>query len=291
MPPSSPAAMTTTSTIREQAYHWLMTTDPRQKSAGAANLYRQALMTDDAVIPRPPDETIVRVEDPGRPALPKLVPPRDLPRRITHTQEGRNAMAHAFAHIEFNAINIALDAVYRFDDMPAAYYRDWLRVASEEGKHFLLLADYLAQHGSSYGDSPAHNSLWETVCATDHDVMVRMALVPRVLEARGLDVTPGIADKLRMVGDQTLVDILGVIYTDEIGHVEIGTRWFRHCAEQRQLDPRSTFRDLLAEYMHDRIRGPYDEPGRMAAGFTREEIDDLKAMEAQTLARLDKTHA
>lgn len=285
------SATQSSTSIREQAYLWLMTADPRQKSAGADALYRQALMKDDALVTRPPEQTIVRVLDPGRPALPKLVPPRDLPRRITHTQEGRNAMAHAFAHIEFNAINIALDAVYRFDGMPAAYYRDWLQVAAEEGKHFLLLADYLAQHGRTYGDFPAHNSLWETVCATDHDVMVRMALVPRVLEARGLDVTPAIADKLRMVGDQALVDILGVIYTDEIGHVEIGTRWFRHCAEQRQLDPRSTFRDLLTEYMHGRIRGPYDEPGRMAAGFTTEEIDDLKAMEAETLARLDKTHA
>lgn len=276
--------------IREQAHHWLMTSDPRQKSAGAAALYRQARMTDDALVSRPPEQTRQRVPDPGRPALPKLVPPRDLPRRITHTQAGRNALAHAFAHIEFNAINIALDAVYRFDDMPADYYRDWLQVAAEEGKHFLLLADYLAQHGCTYGDFPAHNSLWETVCATDHDVMVRMALVPRVLEARGLDVTPAIADKLRSVGDQALVDILGVIYTDEIGHVEIGTRWFRYCAEQRQLDPRRTFRDLLTEYMQGRIRGPYDEPGRLAAGFTRDEIEDLKAMEAQTLARLDKTH-
>lgn len=272
--------------IREQAHHWLMTADPRQKTAGADALYRQALMSDDALVTRPPEQTIARVLDPGRPALPKLVPPRNLPRRISHTQEGRNAMAHAFAHIEFNAINIALDAVYRFNNLPASYYRDWLQVAAEEGKHFILLADYLAQHERSYGDFPAHNSLWETVCATDHDVMVRMALVPRVLEARGLDVTPAIADKLRTVGDQALVDILDVIYTDEIGHVEIGTRWFRHCAEQRHLDPRSTFRDLLTEYMQGRIRGPYDEPGRLAAGFTHEELDDLKIMEKETLARL-----
>lgn len=280
-------AILANASIREQAYRWLMTADPREKSAGADTLFRQALMTDDAHVVRPPEQTIIQVEDPGRPALPKLVPPRDLPRRITHTQGGRNAMAHAFAHIEFNAINIALDAVYRFDNLPASYYRDWLRVAAEEGKHFLLLADYLEQHRCSYSDFPAHNSLWETVCATDHDVMVRMALVPRVLEARGLDVTPAIADKLRTAGDQALVDILGVIYTDEIGHVEIGTRWFRHCAEQRHLDPRSTFRDLLTEYMQGRIRGPYDEPGRMAAGFTREELDDLKIMEKETLARLD----
>lgn len=272
--------------IREQAYHWLMTADPRQKSAGADALYRQAQKADDADVTASPQQAIARVIDPGRPTLPKLVPPRDLPRRITHTQEGRNAMAHAFAHIEFNAINIALDAVYRFDHMPADYYRDWLRVAAEEAKHFLLLDDYLAQHDCAYGNFPAHNSLWETVCATDHDVMIRMALVPRVLEARGLDVTPAIADKLRQVGDEALVEILGIIYSDEIGHVEIGTHWFRYCAEDRGLDPRNTFRDLLSKYMKGRIRGPYDEPGRLAAGFSQEEINDLKAMEAQTLARL-----
>ena len=277
--------------IRARAFDLLMTADPVVKAQGAAVLY-QDVLTKSLLGPSSistPEESIQHVPDPGRPAKPELVPPRNLPRRITHTQPGRNAMAHAFAHIEFNAINIALDAVYRFDDMPADFYRDWLLVAAEEGKHFLLLADYLAQNDCAYGDFTAHNSLWETVCATDHDVMVRMALVPRVLEARGLDVTPAIADKLRIVGDQPLVDILGVIYQDEIGHVEIGTRWFRYCAEQRQLDPRLTFRELLIEYMHGRIRGPYDEPGRMAAGFTAEEIDDLKAMEADTLARLDKS--
>ncbi len=277
--------------IRARAFDLLMTADPVAKAQGAAVLYQDVL--DTPLSPSSlstPEETIQHVPDPGRPTKPVLVPPRDLPRRITHTQPGRNAMAHAFAHIEFNAINIALDAVYRFDDMPTDFYRDWLLVAAEEGKHFLLLAGYLAQNGSAYGDFSAHNSLWETVCATDHDVMVRMALVPRVLEARGLDVTPAIAEKLRIIGDQSLVDILGVIYRDEIGHVEIGTRWFRYCAEQRQLDPRITFRELLTEYMHGRIRGPYDEPGRLAAGFTTEEIDDLKAMEAETLARLNKAH-
>lgn len=277
--------------IRDRAFDLLMTADPLIKAQAAGQLFHDGTA-------QQPDEIdrlrrtvpLAPVREPGRPPRPALVPPRELPRRITHTQPGRNAMAHAFAHIEFNAINIALDAVYRFDDMPAAFYYDWLQVAAEEGRHFLLLQDYLAQNGCAYGDFAAHNSLWETVSATDHDVMVRMALVPRVLEARGLDVTPAIADKLRVVGDQPLVDILGVIYRDEIGHVEIGTRWFRYCAEQRQLDPRSTFRELLTEYMQGRIRGPYDEPGRLAAGFTPEEIDDLKVMEAETLARLDGAH-
>ncbi len=272
--------------IREQAQHWLMTADPQQKAAGAAELYQQALNLEDARVTQANPNIIERVLDPGRPARPELVAPRNLPRRITHTQAGRNIMAHAFAHIEFNAINIALDAVYRFNDMPAAYYRDWLRVAAEEGKHYQMLADYLAENQAAYGDFPAHDSLWETVCRTDHDVMIRMALVPRVLEARGLDVTPAIAQKLRSNNDHRLADILGIIYDEEIGHVEIGTRWFRYCAEARNLNARHTFRDLLNQYMNGRIRGPYDEPGRLAAGFTQEELDDLKDMEAETLSRL-----
>ncbi|ANJ66376.1 hypothetical protein A9404_02370 [Halothiobacillus diazotrophicus] len=273
--------------VRDRARDLLMMTDPFAKATEAGLLYRECGLADfhqGQIALR--TEPVQHIPDPGRPARPELVPPRDLPRRITHTQAGRNAMAHAFAHIEFNAINIALDAVYRFDDMPPGYYRDWLQVAAEEGRHFLLLADYLAVHGCAYGDFPAHNSLWETVCATDHDVMVRMALVPRVLEARGLDVTPAISEKLQAAGDTALVAILDVIYRDEIGHVEIGTRWFRHCAEARGVDPRTTFRDLLNEYMQGRIRGPYDEPGRLAAGFSPEEMADLKAMEAETLARL-----
>ncbi len=195
-------------------------------------------------------------------------------------------LAHALAHIEFNAINIALDAVYRFRDLPDAFYRDWLRVAAEEGAHFRLLRDALRERGADYGDYPAHDGLWQTVHATDHDPLVRMALVPRVLEARGLDVTPGIQAKLKKAGDTELVAILDVIQRDEIGHVAIGTHWFRHLCEQRGLEPRATFRDLLGEYMAGRIHGPYDEQARAAAGFTPEELADLKALEAETLERL-----
>ncbi|MGC8698019.1 MAG: ferritin-like domain-containing protein [Halothiobacillus sp.] len=273
--------------LRTQAFAALKTCDPTTKAQRAAQLYQQARVLVDNHITEAPSAPIARVLDPGRPENPPLVAPRDLPRRITHTQAGRNIMAHAFAHIEFNAINIALDAVYRFDNMPADFYRDWLRVAAEEGRHYQMLADYLAEHDSYYGQYPAHDSLWESVCRTDHDVLIRMALVPRVLEARGLDVTPAIAQKLRSNHDHSLADILGTIYDEEIGHVEIGTRWFRYCCSARNLDARTTFRSLLNEYMSGRIRGPYDEPGRLAAGFTQEEIDDLKIMEAETLARLE----
>ncbi len=273
--------------LQERAYGVLMAADPREKARLAGELYDDVVargvgvLLDEGTVAEP-------VADPGRPPRPELVLPRDLARRDMQTEEGRVILAHALAHIEFNAINIGLDAVYRFRGMPERYYRDWLQVAAEEGRHFVLLADYLADHGTAYGDYPAHNGLWEMVRRTDDDVMVRMALVPRVLEARGLDVTPGMQAKLREIGDERLVAILDVIYREEIGHVEIGTRWFRHCAEGRGLDPRATFRDLLERYMQGRIRGPYDELGRMAAGFTAEELDDLKALEAETLGRLDQ---
>ncbi|MGC9456061.1 MAG: ferritin-like domain-containing protein [Halothiobacillaceae bacterium] len=271
--------------LHEAARSVLLTCDPREKARKAATLYEQArlgfVLENESVTPVEP------VPDPGRPPRPELVRPRDLAQRDVHSQEGRVILAHALAHIEFNAINISLDAAYRFRGMPEQYYLDWLQVAAEEGAHFVLLADYLEDYGAAYGDYPAHDGLWEMVRRTDDDVLIRMALVPRVFEARGLDVTPGMQRRLSAVGDTRLVEILDVIYREEIGHVEIGTRWFRHACAQRNLPPRETFRDLLREYMSGRIRGPYDELGRMEAGFTAEEMEDLKAMERETLARLD----
>lgn len=281
--------MNATTPLREHAFRALIDPNPASKIAAATELFQQAITQTDAQLIRPPLSPIHRIPDPGRPEKPPLLAPRELTRRSPATQAGRSAMAHAFAHIEFNAINIGLDAVYRFNDQPADFYRDWLRVAAEEGKHFELLNNYLNQHRQTYGDYPAHDSLWETVHATDHDVLIRMALIPRVLEARGLDVTPGIAEKLRNHGDTALADILGIIYTEEIGHVEIGTRWFQYHCHERKLNARQTFRDLLNEYMAGRIRGPYDEAGRKQAGFSPEELEDLKEMERQTLTRLEMT--
>ncbi|MFP4272263.1 MAG: ferritin-like domain-containing protein [Halothiobacillaceae bacterium] len=275
--------------IHQAARSILMTPEPREKARRSKALYDQACTgfccEDERVTP------IEAVPDPGRPAKPDLVLPRDLARRDMRSQAGRVVLAHALAHIEFNAINIALDAVYRFRGMPKQYYLDWLQVAAEEGAHFVLLADYLADHGAGYGDFPAHGGLWEMVRRTDDDVLVRMALVPRVFEARGLDVTPGMQRKLAAAGDDRLVAILDVIYREEIGHVEIGTRWFRHACAERGVPPRETFRDLLRAYMSGRIRGPYDELGRMEAGFTAEEMEDLREMERETLARLESEGA
>ena len=174
-----------------------------------------------------PTQTVVRIPQPGQPEKPELVSPKTLPKRGLGSKEGHAALMHSIAHIEFNAVNLALDAIYRFQDMPKAYYSDWLGVAGEESYHFQIVREHLSHLGYEYGDFPAHNGLWMTTYETDHDPLIRMALVPRTLEARGLDVTPPMIAKLRAIGDKRGVEILKILLRDEIGHVEVGTRWFR----------------------------------------------------------------
>lgn len=224
------------------------------------------------------DSELVRIEIPGRPEKPELIPASQLKQRKLGSELGRATLIHAICHIEFNAINLALDAVYRFRNMPDAYYTDWLKVASEEAYHFSLLSKRLEDMGYQYGDMPAHNGLWEMVLKTDHDVLIRMALVPRVLEARGLDVTPGMMERLMKAGDTETVDILKIILRDEIGHVAIGSRWFKVSCKERDLEPEQTFRDLLNEYMGGGLRGPFYTEARLQAGFSQEEIDELLKM-------------
>ncbi|MCW8851972.1 MAG: ferritin-like domain-containing protein [Gammaproteobacteria bacterium] len=218
---------------------------------------------------------VVPLPVPGRPEKPELVDARDVPRRNFASLKGRLTLVHAIAHIEFNAINLALDAVYRFQDMPEQYYTDWIRVAAEEAKHFTMLSDYLESHGMSYGDLPAHNGLWEMAVKTDFDVLVRMALVPRVLEARGLDVTPGMIKKLQSTGDMRLIQILQIIFDEEIGHVKIGTHWYRTLCDQRGLEPEQTFLELIEKYMQGAKFGPFETEARIEAGFSREEMERL----------------
>ncbi len=224
------------------------------------------------------DSDLKPIETPGRPDKPELISPSILKQRKLGSNLGRGTLIHAIAHIEFNAINLALDAIYRFRDLPDNYYSDWLKVAVEEAYHFSLLSEQLKKLGYSYGDFPAHNGLWEMVVKTDHDVMIRMALVPRVLEARGLDVTPGMMARLEKAGDNETVDVLKIILRDEIGHVAIGSHWFKYCCELRQINPEKTFRDLLVEYMGGPLRGPFHTEARLKAGFTQAEMDDLVAM-------------
>ncbi len=215
-------------------------------------------------------------DQPGRPEQPGMVPPSEVPRRRLGKPSGRAALIHAIAHIEFNAINLALDAAVRFTGMPLDYYHDWLSVAADEAKHFLLLAGRLQQLGYHYGDFPAHNGLWEMAEKTAHDVLIRMALVPRVLEARGLDVTPGMIERLRSVGDPETVGILEIILHEEERHVEIGSRWFRHCCAARQLEPDHTFQHLMEHYYQGQIKLPLNEPARRRALFSESELAMLR---------------
>lgn len=221
---------------------------------------------------------LIRIETPGRPEKPELIHPTKLKQRKLGSELGRGTLIHAIAHIEFNAINLALDAVYRFRDMPEQYYRDWLKIASEEAYHFSLVEDRLQSLGYQYGDFLAHNGLWEMVLKTDHDVLTRMALVPRVLEARGLDVTPAIMQRLEKAGDLETVKVLEIILNDEISHVSIGSYWFKYCCELSGLNPEETFRSLLKEYMSGSLRGPFHTEARLKAGFSQEEIDELVKM-------------
>jgi uncharacterized ferritin-like protein (DUF455 family) len=218
------------------------------------------------------------IDRPGQPDQPELIPPQQVPRRRADTLAGRAALIHALAHIEFNAINLALDAAHRFAGLPPAYYADWLRVADEEASHFDLLNAHLATLGHTYGDFPAHNGLWEMALRTAEDPLVRMALVPRVLEARGLDATPLIVGKLKAAQDLRMVEILGVIERDEIGHVAIGSHWFEHLCRARGLEPAATFRRLLVEYDAPPLKPPFNLEARRQAGFSQPELDWLSRL-------------
>ena len=225
---------------------------------------------DDAPAPEP-------IRMPGRPAAPKLVHPRDLPRRGFGSVEGRAAFIHAVAHIEFNAIDLAWDAVYRFRGMPHEYYADWASVANDEARHFTMLRKRLNELGHDYGDFDAHNGLWEMAEKTAHDGLARMALVPRVLEARGLDVTPGMIVKLRSLGDDATADILDIILREEVAHVAAGSRWYRWHCRRAGVEPRARFRELLREYASGVLHKPFNTEARLAAGFDAEELESLLA--------------
>jgi len=221
------------------------------------------------------DNDIKEIKSPGYPSGLQLVSPRQLKRRGIQTQQGRNILLHAIAHIEFNAINLALDAAYRFRHQPQSFYVDWVKIACDEARHFELIRAYLNSHNCDYGDFQAHNGLWDMAIKTQHDIVARMALVPRVLEARGLDVTPSMIQRLNRVADKQAVSILEVIYQDEIGHVETGSRWFRHHCQLRNLEPRSTFLNMVKTHLHGELRGPFNTAARLLAGFDETEMKFL----------------
>jgi uncharacterized ferritin-like protein (DUF455 family) len=268
----SPAPFLPESGLFAAARACLLLDEPSAKCAAVASL-QHALA--DSLLRLDESTPVELIAAPGRPARPELVEPARVPRRRLGSDEGRAALVHAVAHIEFNAINLALDAVYRFRGMPPDYYRDWVSVAADEARHFQLVVERLAQLGCAYGDFPAHNGLWEMAEKTAHSCLQRMALVPRVLEARGLDVTPGMMQRLEQAGDAETVAVLAVILDEEVRHVEIGSRWFRHCCAEEGVDPESTFFDLLELHYGGALRGPFNNEARRRAGFTAEEMARL----------------
>ena len=264
---------------REAALHALVCGDPATKARltlalfddlrrGAANIRAERLFN-------APSATL-----PGRPARPVLVPPQQVPRRRLGSSEGRAALVHAIAHIEFNAINLALDIVWRFPDLPEAFYRDWLSVAAEEALHFTLLLEHLRALGYDYGDFPAHNGLWNMAEKTADDLLARLALVPRTLEARGLDVNPAIRTKLAAAGDAPAAAILDRILADEIGHVQIGNHWYRWACKQAGLDPIAAYAQLSIRHQAPQLKAPFNHAARLQAGFTQSEIDWLEQTSA-----------
>ena len=253
--------------LRQLALTWLCETDAIIKAAGVLALGKNedfhvethAVITSAKLIP-------------GRPGKPILVSPLDLPKRSMRTLEGRAALIHALAHIEFNAINLALDAIWRFANMPEKYYRDWLKVAAEEAYHFSLLNAHLQSLGYEYGSFSGHNSLWEMVDRTKNDALARMALVPRTMEARGLDASPQLRNKFSQVDDLAMAKILDIILHDEIGHVAIGNIWFNWLCNERKLEPVASFERLCVEYCAPKLKPPFNMDARRKAGFSETEL-------------------
>ncbi len=259
----------------ESAYTCLLASDVDEKLQRVKQLQTRwqagELLQDSSI-------ELADIVEAGHPERPALVAPRQVAKRRLGTPEGQAAMIHAIGHIEFNAINLACDAVFRYRDMPAEFYADWIRVAAEEVYHFSLIRERLRQLGYDYGDFPAHTGLWDLARQTAADLLQRMALVPRMMEARGLDVTPGIMEKFRQIGDQATVEILQIILRDEIGHVRAGSRWFKFVCEQRGLEPEATYFKLLTDYTGGRMSCPLHIDARLEAGFSESELNRLEAL-------------
>ncbi len=263
--------------LRAAALQCLQIADPFAKAEAVLQLDRQApILADWMGEPRGPL--------PGRTERPKLVSPQQVPRRSLQLVEGRAALIHALAHIELNAVNLALDIVWRFPKLPERFYRDWIGVAIDEARHFGWLRAHLGSLGFEYGAFEAHDGLWEMAAKTTDDVLARLALVARTAEARGLDVSPGLRDKLSRVGDARGAEILAHILRDEIGHVAIGSYWYNAICAERGLDPLDAQQRLVQRYGAPKVRGPFNHAARRAAGFSDAELALLEsaALESRT---------
>ncbi|MET4576496.1 ferritin-like domain-containing protein [Ottowia thiooxydans] len=253
-------------TLRSLALDLLITTDPDQKAGRTRAMSTGLTIGAD-------DDILARGIIPGRPAKPVLVAHVELAKRSVFTKEGRAALIHSLAHIELNAIDLALDICWRFKGMPDLFYEQWMGIAREEALHFELLRDHLATLDVRYGDLPAHNALWDIAERTRHDILARIALVPRTAEARGLDASPPLKAKLVKAGDHDGAAILDIILRDEIGHVAVGNHWYNWLCQQRGLDPVVTYAELAKTYDAPRLRGPFNMEARLAAGFSPRELE------------------
>lgn len=267
---------------RRAALQALLLTDPQAKVQAVTALW--GAHAHDAI------DTVATLTEPsgvpGRPTRPTLVDPRHVPRRALATPEGRASLLHAVAHIEFNAIDLALDACWRFAGMPEAYYVDWLRVAADEARHFTLVCEHLQSLGVAYGDFDAHAGLWQMAERTRHDALARMALVPRVLEARGLDVTPTMIQRFKQSGDARAADILGVILHDEVGHVAVGNHWYRWLCARANVDPLIEMTRQMRQHRAPRLKLPLNIDARLRAGFSQHELDAMLAADAPGAASI-----
>ena len=217
---------------------------------------------------------------PARPERPLLRPPREVPRRrITSGLPRRVALLHAIAHIEMNAIDLAFDIVARFahEDLPRGFFNDWVAVGEDEARHYTMLAERLGELGAAYGDLVAHDGLWQAATGTADDLLARLAVVPLVLEARGLDVTPAMIGKLRAAGDDKSADILQVIHDEEISHVAAGARWFKYLCRKRGLPPAETYVGLVRTRFKGQLKPPFNRASRDAAGFPARYYEPLAA--------------
>jgi uncharacterized ferritin-like protein (DUF455 family) len=255
--------------LRATCLQLLALADPLAKAAAASALDRNGPLDCARVFAEPSGI-------PGRSARPPLVPHTQIRTGSVATARGHAALVHSIVHIERNAIDLALDICWRFAGLPEPFYRDWLQVAIEEAHHFTLLRNHLLTLGHDYGDFPAHNGLWEMAERTKDDILARVALVPRTLEARGLDASPAVKAKLLSVGDVQGGAILDIILRDEIGHVATGNRWYRWLCAQRGLEPVATYAALTHQYQAPRLKKPFNLTARRAAGFSEAELAALQ---------------
>ena len=275
--------MSHTNCLRRQALDALLLPDPCSKVTAVESINLEG----DYFIDTEADYQAIaaRAPIPGRPVKPALVDPKTVGMRSVQTPEGRAILLHAIAHIEFNAINLHLESVWRFPHQSEAFYIDWINVAKEEAKHFRLLRQRLGAMGYDYGAFTAHNGLWEMAERTENDLLARLALVPRTLEARGLDVTPAIQQRLAQVGDDKSVAILDIILEEEIGHVDIGNRWYVSECQSRNLDPIETYAVLIDQYAVTSLRGPFNKAARKQAGFSDGDLAWLESLEQHSKKR------